>query len=152
MTTLHDVLFATIGPQMSILVSADTSITHMIDQSEVLHVWCNLLSFGRWLRKEGSRPPFGKRLVTKIVSVSRLFSASRVNPQLKKLCSGTLSILLEELSYIPESSRLQELDIVVATYVSFCRISEPSGTPSSLSTQPNLSLCLRMAHVRPAYV
>jgi hypothetical protein len=135
MKSLYEALFTAIGPRMLVLVSEDSSIIDMFGQSEVLRVWCDVLSFGRWLQTEDSAPHFGRRLVAKIVSANHpLMASSVIDPQSEKLCSRTLAILLDEFHQCPESSRLSHLDVVVATYLSFCRIIEPSGKSSGLIT------------------
>ena len=148
MKSLHDVLFTAISSRMSMLVSEDTSIDHMLGQSNALQIWCHVLSFGRWLHTD-TAPPFGRRLATKVVSANDALSASSTdNLQLEKLWSGTLAILLEELHPCPESSRLSHLDVVVATYVCLCRISESTGKSSNLTVQLILNFYdLRMAQI-----
>jgi hypothetical protein len=136
MKSLHEVLFATIGPRMSILVSEGVTVNDMLSQSDVLRVWSNVLSFGRWLRIEGSVPPFGKRLAAKIVSANAnasLLASPIVDLQLEELCSGTLAILLDEFHNCSESSRMSHLDAVIATYVSLCRISGSNGELATLT-------------------
>jgi hypothetical protein len=117
---------------MSILVSDDNSINDVLDQSIALRVWCNMLSVGRWLQTEDSAPPFGKRLVAKIISENP--PSHVVDHQLEEFCSGSLAILLDEFHRCAQSSRLSHLDVVIATYVSFCRISEFNGKPPALAS------------------
>ena len=73
-------------------------------------------------------PRFGKRLVAKIVSANlSLPTSSAVDPRVEELCCGTLAILLDEFHDCFESSRLSHLDVVIAAYLCFCRISGFNG-------------------------
>jgi hypothetical protein len=134
MKSLHGTLFSTIDPRMSMIVSEDIPLDHILGQSDILQVWCHVISFGRWLHAEGSPSPFGKRLIAKIASANHsLVASSTDHLQLEKLCSGSLAILLEEMHHYPESSRLSHLDVVIATYVYLGRISDSNGKSSNMT-------------------
>ena len=125
--TLCEILFTVTASRMSLLVSENTSINDALAKGNALLVWCKVLSFRRWLHMEDPIPLFGKPLVAKILSANDPFPSPSAVHQSEDVCSGTLAILLDEFQYCAISRRSSHLDVVVATYLSFCRIFEFNG-------------------------
>lgn len=134
MKVLHKDLLAAIAPRINSISENAPAGAILYAHSFTLRAWCNILSFGRWLHLDSFAPLLGKLLMTKIVSMVNTPSASAdIELQLAELCTGTLAILLEECHLCSQRDRLPHLDLVVAAYVSFCRIRRFSGEWRSFS-------------------
>ncbi|KAF8078378.1 Urb2/Npa2 family-domain-containing protein [Lyophyllum atratum] len=119
---LHQTLSTVTQPRMSML-AADASTAAAEHQSDLMILWCSLLSFGKWLVITDVNTPFvGKHLITKLISQRR----SDTSPIWDRNCVTALAILLEEFHLSPESGRLSQLEFILAASVSLHRVLGPS--------------------------
>jgi len=144
MIALQEHCYALVLARMSTLTSEQTSREMLFKHRDSLVMWCQLLSFGRWLQVSSALSTFillhdtdsaagpttsrfGQPLVTKILSHTNIDS---INLQLADISAVTLAILLEEHHTYVGVQRLLHLDIIVAAYIALSRISSIYGETS----------------------
>lgn len=129
MKNLQNVLLTTIGPWMVQFLVETTSSDDILREIRTIHIWRTLLNFNRWIRKPIPVPLIGRLMIAKIIPTIKslpLSDNTLVQP-LEELCAETLAILLEEFYRCTDEDRLLHLDVVVATYVSFCQSPQSNG-------------------------
>ncbi|KAF8213299.1 Urb2/Npa2 family-domain-containing protein [Mycena galopus ATCC 62051] len=90
---------------------------------ELMNLWLHALLLRRWLKVTGDRLPL---MGLKLCSWAINASTSSVD-ELDKNCATAFAILAEELHWTPDSGRLQQLGIILATYVSFAYLMGRNG-------------------------
>ncbi|KAF8624871.1 hypothetical protein AX15_005748 [Amanita polypyramis BW_CC] len=121
--TLRADLVALVLPRMTALVDREVTVDILKNQSDSMALWTSLLSFGRWLAQENEVQLFGCSLALKIVAVN---NGDR-HASLDDARIVTLSMMFQELRCLPEGCQAEQLDQIVAVYVSFSPILDSKG-------------------------
>ncbi|KAG6837114.1 hypothetical protein H0H93_014420 [Arthromyces matolae] len=120
MKHLYQVLSATIRPLISALESNMASIEEIRAHTHLLELWHCLLCFCKWLgQTENTQMRVGAQLFL------RLSSWGGDAPERDNMLVAVLEILLEEFSFCPDTDRLANLDLIMATYSSAFYSFEP---------------------------
>ncbi|KAJ7042473.1 Urb2/Npa2 family-domain-containing protein [Mycena alexandri] len=102
--------------RLSAALTSRAEDTGVISGSEeLMNLWVHALSLGRWLKISGDPLPLlGRQLCSYAVSAAS-------HDELVRTRIAAFAILAEELHLTLDGDRLSQLDIILATYVSFTR-------------------------------
>ncbi|KAJ7900109.1 Urb2/Npa2 family-domain-containing protein [Mycena olivaceomarginata] len=89
----------------------------------LMNLWLHALLLRRWLKIDGDELPLmGRKLCYSARNGSRSFVV-----EVDKNLTAAFAILAEELHWTIDSDRLQQLGVILATYVSFAHLIGPNG-------------------------
>uniref|UniRef100_A0A8H7Y6I5 Nucleolar 27S pre-rRNA processing Urb2/Npa2 C-terminal domain-containing protein n=1 Tax=Psilocybe cubensis TaxID=181762 RepID=A0A8H7Y6I5_PSICU len=125
LVTIHSQLSSTLIPRITHLDDKNISTESIKIYSNLVSGWYSVLGLGKWLAPSGHtvqpEPTMGEKITSNVVKYAKQDIGNR-NGELDGLCSNTFAVLLQELGSRPLAEHAGHLDVVLATYISFCNI------------------------------
>ncbi|KAK7064414.1 Urb2 domain-containing protein [Favolaschia claudopus] len=105
------------------LATYGDDIGSLFASQDIMNLWLHALSLRRWLELDGSRLP--------VVGPKLCAWASTGSTPLAENSDGNrtaaFAVLVQELHWTPSNHRLQQLDLIVAIYVSFSQLTDANA-------------------------